>query len=419
MLYQKETGEIMKNIYDIRKSEQLLFILHNSIYNRPSVFFAFEKCAIVVNLYYLDTIEQYMSYLNRVPKEIHIYVYSSEPKVLKKTQQLQKRANIEYHVKENRGRDISTFLIAARDNLIQYEYICFLHDKKANADYLEDDTNIWIENLWGNTIGTPEYIYEVITLFEKNKKIGLLVPPEAFGAYIPHWYGDNWLADYQNCKRLAQKLALYADISEDKSVFTIGTVFWARTKALKKLLDNKWLYTDFPEEPMPLDGTISHAIEKILGYVAQDAGYQTGTIMSERYASWLLLSAQEYMRNMFAHLQKREHIFNMAQLISLEQREQKIQNFCSQYKDIYIYGAGNYGRSLFHFVEDRGFYIRGFIVSTSRKGQAEVEGRPVWEIQELNHMKDMGILIGVSYEYQNEIETVLKSYGINNYLYGY
>lgn len=410
----------MRNIYDIRKLEELLFVLkYNSVLDRSVIFSKFNNCAIFVNLYYFDTVARYMDYLNQVPEDIYVYIYSSVQNVLIKAHQLQKRTNISYKIKKNRGRDISALLVEAKNELVKYEYICFLHDKRANANYLKKDTDIWIDNLWGNTIGSPEYIYEVITLFEKNKKIGLLVPPEAFGAYIPHWYGDNWLADFQNCKMLSQKLELHANISEDKDVFTIGTVFWTRTKALQKLFDQKWLYTDFPEEPMPIDGTISHAIEKILGYVAQDAGYQTGTIMSERYASWLLLSAQEYMRMMFARLQKREHIFNMAQLISLDQREQQIQNFCSQYKDIYIYGAGNYGQNLLHFVEDRGISVRGFTVSPSRKNQSEVEGYPVWEIQELDITKDTGILIGVSYEYRDEIEAIVRSYGIKNYLYGY
>lgn len=409
----------MNNIYDLRKTNQLLFILSDKdttqLFTRSDSF----DTAVFVNLYYLDKVEYYMFYLNKIPKFIHIYILSSKQKVLDEAAQWCTRSNVTYKRKENRGRDISALLIAAKDVIQKYKYICFLHDKKANADYLEEDVDKWIDNLWRNTVGSVSYIYNVLHIFEKNKEIGLLVPPEAFGRYISHWYGDNWLEDYQNCKDLADKLGLRADISEEKSVFTIGTVFWARTKALKKLLEKDWEYIDFPEEPMPIDGTISHAIEKILGYVAQDAGYQTGTIMSEQYASWLLLSAQEYMKLMFDHLQKREHIFNMAQLINLEQREQQIGEFCSTYKKIYIYGAGNYGKNLLQFACDRNWNIEGFVVSTNKKITEEVEGKKVLEIQELNGVEDLGILIGVSYEFREEIEAVLKLHGIENYIYGY
>lgn len=41
------------------------------------------------------------------------------------------------------------------------------------------------------------------------------------------------------------------------------------------------------DEPLPYDGTISHAIERIVGFVALDAGYKVGTIMNCQYAAKL------------------------------------------------------------------------------------------------------------------------------------
>ena len=408
----------MKNIYDIRKSECLLFILHSSKTDGTIGKLVYKKCAVFVNLYYQNTVGRYMKYLNRIPCDIDIYIYSSSEDVLEKAQILQNRHNIQYYLKENRGRDISTLLVIAGKTIHQYEYICFLHDKKENAEYLETDTDVWIDNLWGNTVGSAQYIEQVLKLFEDDDGLGLLVPPEAFGTYITHWYGDTWLSDYSLCKSLAKDLKLDTNITEDKMPFTIGTVFWAKTKALNKLFEKKWNYKDFPEETMPIDGTISHAIERIFGYAAQDAGYKTGTIMSNEYASWLLLSAQEHMRTMFHQLQKREHVYNMAQVANLDEREEKLGDFCSQYDNIYIYGAGNYGKSLYHFMKDRGWRIEGFVVSTHKRIFSTVEGLKVWELQELDSYDTLGIIIGVSYEYQGEVETMLDAGGFNNYIYG-
>lgn len=36
---------------------------------------------------------------------------------------------------------------------------------------------------------------------------------------------------------------------------------------------------------MPVDGTFSHALERVLPYVVQDAGFYTGTIMNPEYAA--------------------------------------------------------------------------------------------------------------------------------------
>lgn len=409
----------MKNIYDIRKSECLLFILSSSKLDGSFGKLLQKKCAIFVNLYYRSTVERYMKYLNRIPCDIDIYIYSSNEDILEKARILQKRHNIQYQLKENRGRDISTLLVAVGKTIRKYEYICFLHDKTANAEYLETDVDVWIDNLWGNTIGSSQYIEQVLKLFEKDDSLGLLVPPEAYGTFIAHWYGDTWLSDYSLCESLARDLKLNTDITEDKMPFTIGTVFWAKTRALKKLFEKKWNYDDFPKETMPIDGTISHAIERIFGYVAQDAGYKTGTIMSNRYASWLLLSAQEHMRTMFYQLQKREKVYNMAQIINLDEREEKLEDFCSQYNTIYIYGAGSYGRSLYHFVKDRGWRIEGFVVSTQKRAFPTVESLKVWELQELDPYENLGIIIGVSYEYRNEVESMLDAGGFKNYIYGF
>jgi lipopolysaccharide biosynthesis protein len=36
-------------------------------------------------------------------------------------------------------------------------------------------------------------------------------------------------------------------------------------------------WDDYPEEPVPIDGTILHALERLLPFVANHAGYQYAT----------------------------------------------------------------------------------------------------------------------------------------------
>jgi lipopolysaccharide biosynthesis protein len=54
-------------------------------------------------------------------------------------------------------------------------------------------------------------------------------------------------------------------------------MFWARTKALMPLFDLKLGWDDYPEEPVPIDGTLLHAIERLLPFAARHAGYQYAT----------------------------------------------------------------------------------------------------------------------------------------------
>ena len=52
-----------------------------------------------------------------------------------------------------------------------------------------------------------------------------------------------------------------------------GTMFWYRPEALKPLFDLNLTEQDFPEEPLPVDGTIAHAIERLPVYIAWSQGY--------------------------------------------------------------------------------------------------------------------------------------------------
>ena len=82
-----------------------------------------------------------------------------------------------------------------------------------------------------------------------------------------------------------KKLGIDRPISGEKMpIAPFGSVFWFRVKALAPLFDHGWKHEDFPPEPLPQDGTISHAIERIYPFVAQGAGYYPAQAMSTDYA---------------------------------------------------------------------------------------------------------------------------------------
>ncbi len=397
------------------------YILSGTVQDNPQEN-ACSKISVVVCLYYMETLDQYIGYLKRIPSEIRIELYSSQKELLEKAESklsLHGRKNCGFHWKENRGRDISTLLVAAKDIVWNSDYICFLHDKSANEDYLKPDTGKWIENLWENMVSGETYIYNIISLFEENKDLGILFPPEPIGDYLFHWYGDTWLANYENTKKLAEELGLSVNISREKMPVGMGTVFWAKSQALKRLFSREWKYEDFSQEPLPIDGTLNHAVERILAIVAEDAGFKSGTVMTVEYAEWLLNVSQDYARTMFLQLAKREHLFNMHQIKNLDRREAELKEYIAGHKKNYIYGAGNYGRALYEFLYDRKMELYGFVVTSLEGGEKKEKGLPVMEIGKLNPKDDIGIIIGVSYERRTEVEENLEELGFGDYIYGY
>ena len=77
----------------------------------------------------------------------------------------------------------------------------------------------------------------------------------------------------------------------------LGTMFWFRPKALNKLFAYDWAYDDFPKEPNAYDGTLLHAVERIYPFVAQDAGFYSAWVMTNRFARIELTNICYMLRN--------------------------------------------------------------------------------------------------------------------------
>ncbi|MEA5040628.1 MAG: rhamnan synthesis F family protein, partial [Clostridiaceae bacterium] len=124
-------------------------------------------------------------------------------------------------------------------------------------------------------------------------------PPRFFGGLFLYNLPSNlWTICYDRTVSVAKQLGLHVDICPDKGIICTNSMFWARTKALDPLLRYEWKYEDFEGEPTPVDGALRHVIERILQFVAQDAGYYTGIVMTPEYAA--------IQTSAFFHLVQRE-----------------------------------------------------------------------------------------------------------------
>lgn len=408
----------MQNIYDTRLNENLLFILPQPEQIPVACSIAPKTVAIAVNLYYEDLVERYMEYLNRVPEEIDVYIISSKTEVFEKVKNLKNR-QMHFVEKENRGRDVSALLVAFREIALQYEYICFLHDKKPNYDFLEKEKVSWDRNLWENTISSKAYIHSVLQMFRDRQDIGIMVPPEPIGDFYKAWFDTAWGPNFENTMRLAEELQLQCVMEEEKTPLALGTVFWARKDALIKLFEKQWKYEDFPAEPLAKNGTISHAIERIFGFVAQDAGYKTATIMTAEYAAWNLLFAQDGMKKMYKLMSEQMNLHSLHQISMLSEQERVLREFCEKNEDVYLYGAGVYGVELLGHMAKWGLKPTGFVVSDGKRIKLEVEGYPVKELSEIEKNDKTGIIIAVHYMHQEEMQKILENKGFTNFVNGY
>ena len=402
-----------KNVLDIKNIFHLEYIFPDDMAKR---IYKNYSCAIVIHLHYDELIKECFEYIKKIPEFIDVYLTcsrkSTEKKIINEIKDYQLR-NCRIVEKENRGRDISSWLVACREIIKKYEYFCVVHDKKTT--YLLDITiaKSFMYDLWENTIKSGEYIYNILECFRKNPQLGVLCPPEPYHGGFMAFQMQDWKKKeiYEGVKRLAKSLELTCCLDADKPAFSYGTCFWAKTEALRPLLDKKFLYEDFPDEPMPSNGTISHVIERILGYVAQSQGYYTGTVMNLEYASMRGCNLN-YMHNLaIEQLRKNTFILNFEDVKKAEEKIRKIEQFCTEHEKVYIYGAGKYGQDLAKILDDKHIPFNGFVVSDTTKNAESVMGHAVFNITELEPNDEVGIFLAMKDSFQMEVIPKLKEQG--------
>jgi hypothetical protein len=177
---------------------------------------------------------------------------------------------VEICIVPNRGRDIGAFLNGyGRERLARYDVVGHVHAKRS---LLLGDAGVgenWREFLWQNLVGDQYPMMDtVLARFAAEPGLGLVFPED------PHLPG--WSDNLEIASGLAERLGL-AEPLEPFFEFPLGTMFWARSSALKPLFDLNLGWDDYPEEPLAYDGTLLHALERLLPFVARRAGYDYAT----------------------------------------------------------------------------------------------------------------------------------------------
>ena len=264
---------------------------------------AARRIALAMHLYFMDMLPQSLAFAANFPPETDVFISTDTQE--KKEQIEQAFAACGLHsvtvlVVENRGRDVAAFLCDLAPRLQGYDYACFMHDKKAiqtkPGSVGASFGYVCNENICKNAA----HVQNILCEFERDPRLGLLCPPfPTHGLYFMNMCSSGWGPNFDNTKALIKTLGLDVPVSGEKMPLApFGSVFWFRVRALEPLFTKGgaggWQHDDFPPEPLPQDGTISHAIERVYPFVAQGAGYYPAEVMSADFAVARLDAMQAY-----------------------------------------------------------------------------------------------------------------------------
>src|SRR5690606_10936891 len=103
-------------------------------------------------------------------------------------------------------------------------------------------------------------------------------------------WGDNY-----SKARFILEQSTDLDISDyPKVAFREGTMFSARAECLKAFLCRPLQYTDFEEEPIGTDGTLAHALERLVSiFAAQHKGRSLRLHLADSITDYRAYEAQK------------------------------------------------------------------------------------------------------------------------------
>ena len=289
--------------------------------------------ALVCFAYYPELCASMCRYIASMPEDAHICIISSREDTLDTYRAEMAKLpffSVEYRLKPNRGRDVSAYLVTGRDILKKYGLVCCIHDKKSKQLPYQIMAEDFGYHCMECCLHSKDYVRNIIAIFHKEPFCGLLVPPTVY-------YGDFCTLgaeSFHNKKSMSEayKMLSLSCPMDDTPVAPFGSYFWARGAALAAMFRHDWKYEDFPEEPLPVDSTISHGIERIYPIAVQDVGYYTSWCSPDVYASLYMNNITYMIREYNKRLYKIYDFNNWTRMVEVLDRN--IENEFSYVKNI-------------------------------------------------------------------------------------
>ena len=129
----------------------------------------------------------------------------------------------------------------------------------------------WLKYLIESTIGNLSAIENIVDILFNSEDIGILSPTSFQGTN-----NYDWASNFDISKSISDDL-FDSKLEIDREVlrYPSATVFWFKPKALNQQQFRSIQPEFFPEEPIPIDGTSAHSLERLIPYISMLNGLQT------------------------------------------------------------------------------------------------------------------------------------------------
>jgi len=234
------------------------------------------QVAVHIHVFYIDVLEGILKRFKTQNSQYYFYFSTSSSEKGSEIADLVRRIGIQENEFEicvfpNIGRDIYPWLQLA-GKLSKFPIACHLHTKKTAW------ASTWVGESWMDQIirELVQSAEQIIGFLVRNPEVGIVIPdvPVAYQSSLGSV--DPWGANRELICKLWRRMGCSKPIRWEHlsiPIMPFGSMFWYRPEALRPLMDLNLAESEFPEEPLPPDGTLAHAIERLPVYLAWERGF--------------------------------------------------------------------------------------------------------------------------------------------------
>jgi lipopolysaccharide biosynthesis protein len=223
------------------------------------------RVAVHLHLFYHEMLPELALYLQKIPIRFDLFVsvpagLQVEVVAAELRQTIPTAGGIVVETVPNRGRDIAPFIIQFGSRLLDYNVIGHFHSKRSPHDArLKRWRDDILELLLGPKDSDDSHVLRIVGLLESGAKV---VYPEGQNIYIKDKSG--WSGNFAQSSRILHTYLSLSIFDYPEIDFPEGSMFWARSDCISEFLRLPLRYEEFPEEPIAADGTLAHALERLI-----------------------------------------------------------------------------------------------------------------------------------------------------------
>ena len=239
------------------------------------------RVGVVLHVFYPELVSEIIERLAAMPVPFDLLVTNSSGMALQiDTSGLAQLRNHIVLEMPNHGRDIYPLVsLVNADLLAPYDVVLKVHTKKSawRADHgLGGDGASWRGELLDSLMGGRAGILACLELLASDPAVGFVTAP---GSVLgPEHWGDNEGIASELIRRIELPL------EPQRLHFAAGSMYWVRGFLLQGLRSLNLSAADFEVEDGQVNQTTAHALERLFGRLASEAGCQV--LEAPSPASW-------------------------------------------------------------------------------------------------------------------------------------